>query len=529
MSIQFALGAALSRSARKPLTKTLPPTYTVGAAKGKRAAKDGFRPVIREYNYVLKRISVTLDLLLGVAAFFLAFLFKNYGPWYYVYPWLFRPDASLLSAAPSMILIPIVTVLALSRRGYYGSHRIYRFGTIVGKIALSCLEALVICYAVISIGGRLFDPNYDPSRGIIVLTSVFLFGLVVAKTYAVERVLRSLRRRGHNFRSLLLVGSGEPLRQFIQMLRSHPLWGFRIEGVVSDHPEQRPGGRIEDAPVIGSLEQLFDILSERAIDEVIFLPSWTPLEKLTPYLEGCEEMGVRTTLSLSFFQPSIAKPLFERVEDVPLVSYSPTKEMSWALMFKYGFDRVAALVLLILASPIMLAAALAIRLTSKKGEPIFYGQTRVGLNGRLFTLWKFRSMYVGADKEIDRLRDKSEVDGPVFKMRNDPRVTPVGRILRRWSIDELPQLYNVLRGDMSLVGPRPPIPAEVAQYDRWQRRRLSMKPGITCLWQVSGRSKLSFETWMKLDLQYIDNWSLGLDFKILLKTVYVVLTGYGAM
>jgi lipopolysaccharide/colanic/teichoic acid biosynthesis glycosyltransferase len=138
-------------------------------------------------------------------------------------------------------------------------------------------------------------------------------------------------------------------------------------------------------------------------------------------------------------------------------------------------------------------------------------------------------MTVGAERELDRLKTGNEMDGPVFKMKGDPRVTHVGRILRRWSIDELPQLYNVLRGDMSLVGPRPPLPAEVRQYDRWQRRRLSMKPGITCLWQVMGRNKLSFDTWMKLDLQYIDNWSLYLDFKILLKTVYVVLTGYGAM
>ena len=485
--------------------------------------------MIREYNYVLRQISIGLDLMLGVLAFFLAFVFKKYGPWYYFYPELFRFGTSLAAASPVLLLMPAVTVLALAHNGYYGSHRIYSFFTIAWRISLSCFESLVVCYALISIGGRLVNPGYDPSRGMIVLTGLFLFVMLVMKTYAIDRTLKSLRRRGYNFRTMLLVGSGESLREFIRLLRSHPLWGFRIRGILSDSPEETRGSRVEDVPVMGALEQIFDVLTAEAIDEVVFLPSRTPLEGLAPYLEGCEEMGVRATLSLNFHQPMIATPTFERVEDIPLVSYSPIREMSWALMIKYAFDRVAAVILLSLASPIMATAALAIRLTSRKGDPILYGQTRVGLNGREFTLWKFRSMRVGADREVEKLRDRNELDGPVFKIRNDPRVTSVGRWLRRWSIDELPQLYNVLRGDMSLVGPRPPIPAEVAQYDRWQRRRLSMKPGITCLWQVMGRNKLSFDTWMKLDLQYIDNWSLLLDVKILLKTVVVVLTGEGAM
>jgi exopolysaccharide biosynthesis polyprenyl glycosylphosphotransferase len=485
--------------------------------------------MIREYNYVLRQISIWLDLMLGALAFLLAFVFKRYGPWYYFYPGLFRLDTPLTAALPVLLLVPAVTVLALAHNGYYGSHRIYSFPTIAWRISLSCLESLLICYALISIGGRVLDPNYDPSRGMIVLTVLFLFMLLLIKTCAMDGALKSLRRRGYNFRTMLLVGSGASLREFIRLLRSHPLWGFRIEGILSDSAREAATGRIEDVPVVGSLEQIFDVLKSQAIDEVVFLPSRTPLEELAPYLEGCEEMGVRATLSLNFHQPLIATPTFERVEDVPLVSYSPIREMSWALMLKYAFDRAAATILLTLASPFMALAALAIRLTSKPGEPVFYGQTRAGLNGREFTLWKFRSMRVGADAEVEQLRDRNEVDGPVFKMRNDPRVTSVGRWLRRWSIDELPQLYNVLRGDMSLVGPRPPIPAEVAQYDRWQRRRLSMKPGITCLWQVMGRSQLSFDAWMKLDLQYIDNWSLLLDFKILLKTVVVVLTGTGAM
>jgi len=512
---------------RKELTKPRPQPYEYCVCGGE--GPFWFSRMIREYNYVLKQISTWLDLMLGLVAFSLAFLFRKYGPWYYVYPDLFRLSTSLTAGLPVLLLMPAVTVLALAHNGYYGSHRIYSFGAIAWRITLSCLESLVVCYALISIGGRVVSREYDPSRAIIILTALFLLALLLVKTYAIDRALRSLRRRGYNFRTMLLVGSGESLRDFIQLLRSRPLWGFRIHGILSDSPQEHTGERVEDVPVVGSLSQLFDVLKPQAIDEVVFLPSRTPLEELAPYLEGCEEMGVRATLSLNFHQPMIATPSFERVEDVPLVSYSPTKEISWALMLKYAFDRVMAAILLMLASLIMAVAALAIRLTSRKGQPIFYGQTRVGLNGRHFTLWKFRSMRVGADEEIETLRPLNELDGPVFKMRNDPRITRVGRILRRWSIDELPQFFNVLRGDMSLVGPRPPIPAEVAQYDRWQRRRLSMKPGITCLWQVMGRNKLSFEAWMKLDLQYIDNWSLSLDFKILLKTIVVVLTGEGAM
>ncbi|MCX8036299.1 MAG: sugar transferase [Candidatus Sumerlaeia bacterium] len=477
----------------------------------------------------MRRISIALDWLLGLFAFFVAYLFKNFGPWYYIHPGLFQTGADLWHSLPVLVMVPFVTVLALGHNGHYTSQRIVGLGTITRRIALSCFEAMVICYALLSIGGRVFAAGYEPSRGMAVLTPFFSFFLLLLKSLVVQQILQGLRRRGHNFRSLLLVGSGEPLREFIQMLRSHPVWGFRIEGVLSDSAEAKAGDRFEEAPVLGTLDQLFEVLSSRVIDEVVFTPSRTALESLTPYLQGCEEMGIRATLSLNFHQPAIARPFFEHVEDIPLVCYSPTREMNLALMFKYAFDRVAAVLLLILASPFMLGTALAIWLTSKRGEPIFYGQTRVGLNGRLFTLWKFRSMRVGADKEVDKLRALNEVDGPVFKIKNDPRVTPVGRFIRKYSLDELPQIYNVLRGDMSLVGPRPPIPSEVAQYDRWQRRRLSMKPGITCLWQVMGRNKLSFDTWMKLDLQYIDNWSLFLDFKILLKTVVVVVTGHGAM
>jgi exopolysaccharide biosynthesis polyprenyl glycosylphosphotransferase len=209
-----------------------------------------------------------------------------------------------------------------------------------------------------------------------------------------------------------------------------------------------------------------------------------------------------------------------------MVSYDPVPQLSFSIILKSLLDRILAAIGLVLASPVMLAAAIAIKMTSP-GLAIFK-QPRCGLNGRRFTLYKFRTMVTNAEELKKDLMKYNEVDGAAFKIKNDPRITPVGRILRKTSIDELPQLFNIIKGDMSFVGPRPPLADEVARYDRWQRRKLSMKPGLTCLWQVSGRSDVSFEKWMKLDLEYIDHWSLWKDAQILFRTVPAVLRGTGA-
>jgi exopolysaccharide biosynthesis polyprenyl glycosylphosphotransferase len=207
------------------------------------------------------------------------------------------------------------------------------------------------------------------------------------------------------------------------------------------------------------------------------------------------------------------------------LSSSPQDPVS--LILKRAMDIAVSLVALIAALPLFILPAMILIKWTSPG-PVVFRQKRVGRNGRLFTLYKLRTMHVDAEKMKDSLQAQNEVDGPAFKIRNDPRVTPVGAVLRKLSIDELPQLWNVLRGDMSLVGPRPPLPAEVERYERWQRRRLSMRPGITCIWQVSGRSDVAFHRWMEMDLEYIDNWSLGLDLKILLQTIPSVFTARGA-
>lgn len=492
--------------------------------------------MLKEHQYVFNRVNVVMDMALTAASVGLAHLLRNAVLAPYLFPEVFRELSSFSDYCWLAWTLPVVMVLFLRHNGYYLSQRVRPLRETFNSVVLSAIETCVAAMVVSfffsdrpSTGQGLVPSLGDGlSRGVIVLLPFLLVALIGIKTVVVRRVLIRLRQRGRNWRSLLLVGSGETLRHFIQLVEGHPFWGFKLDGIIDD--SGREAKDVGGIPVVGTLQDFFSHLEGNPVDEVVFIPARRSLDELAGYFEGCEEMGVRTRLSLNFFQHTIAKPTLDAFEEVPVVTYSPVKPMSWALLFKYTFDRVAAAILILLLSPIFIVTLLLVKLTSQRwSDPIFYGQTRCGLHGKHFTCWKFRSMKVNAEAELEKLQAKNEMQGPVFKIKEDPRITKVGKWIRKLSIDELPQLWNVLVGDMSLVGPRPPIPAEVEKYDRWQRRRLSMKPGITCLWQVMGRNKLSFDTWMKLDLEYIDNWSLFLDFKILLRTVYVVTTGYGAM
>jgi exopolysaccharide biosynthesis polyprenyl glycosylphosphotransferase len=241
----------------------------------------------------------------------------------------------------------------------------------------------------------------------------------------------------------------------------------------------------------------------------------------------CEEVGVKTRLVLDFFPHVLARVELEELEGTPLLTFSTTPEDDLAFLLKRSLDVALSVAIGVVSIVPLAVAAVLIKLTSR--GPVLFRQTRCGLNGRPFTLLKLRTMVEGAESRLGDVRHLNEHDGPVFKAAKDPRVTWFGRLIRRFSFDELPQVWNVLKGEMSLVGPRPPLPEEVARYERWQRRRLSMKPGVTGLWQVSGRNDITdFDEWLQLDLAYIDNWSLSLDAKILLRTIPTVLSGKGA-
>ena len=323
-------------------------------------------------------------------------------------------------------------------------------------------------------------------------------------------------------RNIIIAGSTEKAQAMGDLIQRYRDWGLRILGYVST-------GAGKDGPgnVLGTIGDLPNIVQRYVVDEIIFVGGEPKdLDCLEEVLSICREQGIKTRVAVDIFPAKVSKVSMDFLENVPILTFSMTPDHALPLFVKRAMDVFLAALMLLLSFPFMLLVGLLIKLTSP--GPVIYRQVRCGLYGRRFVLYKFRSMREGAEDILWEIKHLNEMDGPVFKMRNDPRVTPLGRYLRRSSIDELPQLWNVLKGDMSLVGPRAPLPEEVKEYTRWQRRRLSVKPGITCLWQVSGRNEIDFHEWMKLDLDYIDNWSLLLDLKILMRTFPVVLLGKGA-
>ncbi len=338
-------------------------------------------------------------------------------------------------------------------------------------------------------------------------------------------ILNALRRRGVGVDRVLVVGAGETGRTLMRNIVAQPELGYRIVGYVDDDPKKANGavGRFSG---LGTVDDLPRILASGNVDEVIITLPWTYHRKILRIVNECKRSDIRARIVPDLFQMSVRRLDLDNLNGLPLLSVQEPHISTSGQIAKRVLDILGAAVVLVVTAPFMALAALAIRLDSP--GPILFRQERVGRGESRFTLYKFRTMYQGAEEQLEQLKAHNEASGPLFKMKNDPRITRVGRILRRMSIDELPQLYNVLKGDMSLVGPRPPLPREVEQYQDWHRRRLAVAPGITGLWQVSGRSDLTFDEMVLLDLYYIENWSLFLDFKILLRTIPQVVFARGA-
>lgn len=482
--------------------------------------------MLREREVVFRRAVILLDMLVVSFSFFLTFFLRR--SLHILYRLDIIPSARVVAemTAPLrdyfsiLIIIVPIWLFAFYINGMYKSLRTKSILEVIWIIIKSSLLTTLVFGAFVF----LFRLEYVSRVFFIMLLAISAF-LILIEKITIFSIMRFARKKGYNYRKVLIVGTGRRAIQFMHKIDAHPEWGIHIVGIV-DYERINIGKIIRGVEVLAGIEEMPIIIHSRAVDEVVFVIPRSQLHKIEESLSICEMEGINATVAVDFFDLKISKLRQTDLDGIPLITFDTTPAKEGQLFLKRLFDIAASGIGLILLSPLFLLIAILIRSTSK--GPALYIQKRVGLNGRKFVLYKFRSMYKGAHARLSELADKNEMKGPIFKIKNDPRVTPVGKILRKFSLDELPQLFNVLMGHMSLVGPRPPIPKEVRQYEPWQRRRLSMRPGITCLWQVMGRNKISFDDWMNMDLEYIDNWSPWLDFKILMKTIPVVLFGIGA-
>lgn len=396
----------------------------------------------------------------------------------------------------------------------------------VGKAVVSSLifTGFVIGFFTRSIPERDFLVFFGALS--LLTMSVFRLGL--------RLILWNLRRRGFNYRQILIIGANERSERLVEIIQNHGQYGYQVAGFLEDDPERVPILRKFQVAHLGGFDDLERVLANRVIDEVyITLTVRSFYEVIQRCAHLCEGVGVMVRMTADLFPLRIATSRVSLLEDIPILSLCAVPDQHFQLFLKCAVDFVASTLALVVLGPLVFAPVAALiklegLLRPNARGPVFFTQERVGLNGRRFRMVKFRSMVRNAEELRKELEHLNEADGPVFKIRNDPRITFIGKIIRKTSIDELPQLFNVWVGTMSLVGPRPPIPSEVAQYSWDQRRRLSVKPGMTGLWQISGRSNLSFREWVDLDLAYIDTWSVAQDFRIIFKTVQVVVQGKGA-
>jgi len=352
------------------------------------------------------------------------------------------------------------------------------------------------------------------ARSVVVWFGFISFGLVYAKEELVRWLISTKMAQTQYRRRVILVGSHEETARM----------GAELKAKSEEEVEVVATLDLSEFPV----QRLVEMLHEYSVNSVILSAKHAYFEQIEAAIRACELEGVEAWLVADFFKAQISRTSFDDFYGWPLLVFRSAPESSWPRVIKQILDTAGSLVLLVLLSLFLGLIALFIKLTSP--GPVLFRQKRSGINGRPFTMYKFRTMVTNAEQLKHELASMNEMSGPVFKVSNDPRITPIGRVLRKFSLDELPQLVNVLRGDMSLVGPRPlPVDEVKRFYDLAHRRRLSVKPGLTCLWQISGRNQISdFKEWVRLDLDYIDNWSLWLDILILLRTIPVVLLGKGA-
>ena len=408
-------------------------------------------------------------------------------------------------------LFPIMIVVApvlLETQGFYSRPLRVRRRVTAWKLARACSLAMVVAISL------LFIMKENPARSVIMLFGPVSFLLVFSKEELMRQWIQSRLGHAQMTKRIILVGDKGDTQKLVNDLQHNSSETIEIVSCLDLNTS--------------SVEDLVTLLHEHSANGVVLTGKHTFFGQIEKAIQACELEGVEAWLLADFFNTQVSQTSFDDFNGRPMLVFRTTPEESWQKVAKQAVDVVGAFLFLLFFSPLYLAIAVLIKLTSP--GPILFRQRRSGLNGKPFTMLKFRSMVTDAEQLKAELQALNEMEGPVFKVSNDPRITRIGRTLRRFSLDELPQMLNVLLGDMSLVGPRPLPVDEVQRFDDLaHRRRLSVKPGLTCLWQINGRNKVTnFKDWVRLDLEYIDNWSIWLDFKILFRTVPVVIMGTGA-
>jgi exopolysaccharide biosynthesis polyprenyl glycosylphosphotransferase len=471
--------------------------------------------MIRRYEPVLKLLLAAADtvLALGVLLGATYYRFGRPAGW-----WPTDVSASLPDPNIAAGIFVAIWIVVLSLQGLYKPRARW---TRRGDIAAVLRATLVQLALTLSLLYLFKLPNV--SRGVLIIVFPSMAFAAIAIRVVIRQIFILARDHQRNVRYMIILGANRRAKAFADLVESHAELGLVVIGHLK--ADSADNGVILDKPLLGMVDDLEQILHSQIVDEVaICLPF-----QMEDMIEGCaalcEQEGKTVRLPLAPVERLLTAGRLESVDGIGVYSLANGPDRAVSLLAKRWMDIAGSSFLLILLSPIVAILALLIKLDSR--GPVFFKQERVGLHGRSFNVVKFRSMCTGAEEQLDDLLDQNEINGHAFKLADDPRITRVGRFLRRSSLDELPQLFNVFRGEMSLVGPRPPLPREVANYDVWHRRRLSMKPGMTGLWQVGGRRSPEFDHWVEQDLEYIDSWSLWLDVKIMARTLPAVLNGTG--
>ncbi len=479
--------------------------------------------MLKEHSSFILDIEKTIDIGITAFSFIAAYFIKKY---------LLLVNLSSLSQDPNyyiiLLLIVIFWFISFKWMGMYMSYRQQPFRKFFTKILKSCFMGIIL----VSVAMYLLHIQ-DISRLLMGIFLVLNILLLTLSKFIIFKTLKKVRTDGRYKKNILIIGSKDRARQIIRVVENHEATGYMILGCFEVGEEKLGQTVLNDHKVIGLIKDLENYLKDNIVDELIFAMSLKEFENGERYLAFAESMGIKVRiipdweLHYLMYRPNIATASFEDFFGVHTMALQSTPRNEGKIIIKHVFDFITSFALIIILLPLFIAIGVAIKIFSRGA--VFYQQERLGMNGRRFMVYKFRTMIEHADEILKELAEMNEADGPVFKIKDDPRIIPyVGTFLRKTSLDELPQLFNVLKTEMSLVGPRPPIPKEVDEYSVWHRRRLSMKPGMTCLWQISPkRNELSFEDWMKLDLKYIDSWSLFNDLKILILTAKAVLTGAG--